>query len=153
MKRGYRTLVEEAMAEVKTYSIQEARAKFGSPTVQFVDVRDIRELKREGGIPGAFHAPRGMLEFWVDPDSPYHADIFSSGKEFIFFCSKGWRSALATKTVQDMGLPNVAHIGGGFTAWRDAGGPIAADPKTEVRRGERVPVQGHVEMTGACPRR
>ena len=131
VKRGYRTLVDEATAEIKTYSVEEARAKFGSPTVQFVDVRDVRELQREGGIPGAFHAPRGMLEFWVDPDSPYHADVFSSDKEFVFFCSKGWRSALATKSVQDMGLSNVAHIAGGLTAWRDAGAPMTTDEDSE----------------------
>jgi rhodanese-related sulfurtransferase len=87
-------------------------------------VRDIRELQREGRIPGALHAPRGMLEFWVDPESPYHKEAFSSGKTFIFFCAAGWRSALATKTVQDMGLSPVKHIAGGFGAWKKAGLPV-----------------------------
>ena len=124
MKKGYKDLVEEAMAEVKTYSAEEARAKLGDPNVQFVNVRDVRELEREGVIPGAFPAPRGMIEFWVDPDSPYFKPVFGEKKEFIFFCAAGWRSALTTKTVQDMGLENVAHIGGGFKAWKEAGGAV-----------------------------
>ncbi|WP_334190866.1 rhodanese-like domain-containing protein [Noviherbaspirillum sp.] len=124
MKKGYKELVGEAMAEVKTYSVEEARAKLGDPQVQFVDVRDVRELEREGVIPGAFPAPRGMIEFWVDPDSPYFKPVFGEKKEFIFFCAAGWRSALTTKTVQDMGLENVAHIEGGFKAWKDAGGVV-----------------------------
>jgi rhodanese-related sulfurtransferase len=124
MKRGYKQLVDEATAQVKTYSVEEARVKLGDPNVQFVDVRDVRELEREGTIPGAFPAPRGMIEFWVDPDSPYFKPVFGEKKEFIFFCAAGWRSALTTKTVQDMGMDNVAHIDGGFTAWKDAGAPV-----------------------------
>lgn len=124
MKKGYKALVDEAMAQVKTYSVAEAKAKLGDPNVQFVDVRDVRELEREGIIPGAFAAPRGLLEFWVDPDSPYFKPVFGEHKEFIFFCAAGWRSALATKTVQDMGLERVAHIEGGFTAWKAAGAPV-----------------------------
>ena len=123
VKKGYRALVDEAMAHVKTYTVKEAQAKYGDPTVLFVDIRDVRELEREGIIPGAFSAPRGMLEFWVDPDSPYFKPVFGETKEFIFFCAAGWRSALATKTVQDMGLTSVAHIEGGFSAWKDAGAP------------------------------
>ena len=88
------------------------------------ETRDVRELKREGFIPGAFHAPRGMLEFWIDPASPYYKDIFASGKKFIFYCNLGWRSALAAQIVQDMGLTPVCHIGGGFDAWQQAGGPV-----------------------------
>lgn len=128
LKKGYKALLEEAAAEVTTYTVDEARAKLGRPDVQFVDLRDIRELEREGTIPGALHAPRGMIEFWVDPESPYHKEIFASGRELIFFCQSGWRSALTAKTVQDMGLGNVAHIGGGFTAWKAAGGPHEAKP-------------------------
>jgi len=89
-----------------------------------VDLRDIRELEREGKIPGSYHMPRSMLEFWIDPDSPYHKPIFASGKQFVFHCSKGWRSALATQTAQMMGLPKVAHIGGGLEAWIAAQGPL-----------------------------
>ncbi|HEY8608576.1 MAG TPA: rhodanese-like domain-containing protein [Noviherbaspirillum sp.] len=129
MKKGYRQLVDEAMAQVKTYSVEEARARLDDPNVQFVDVRDVRELEREGVIPGAFPAPRGMIEFWVDPDSPYFKPVFGEKKEFIFFCAAGWRSALTTKTVQDMGMENVAHIEGGFGAWKAAGAPVAEKTK------------------------
>jgi rhodanese-related sulfurtransferase len=125
MKKGYKSLVDEAMAQVKTYSVAEAKAKLDDPNVQFVDVRDVRELEREGIIPGAYPAPRGMIEFWVDPDSPYFKPLFGEKKEFIFFCAAGWRSALTTKTVQDMGLEKVAHIEGGFSAWKAAGAPVA----------------------------
>ena len=129
LKKGYRALVDEAMAQVKTYSVDEARARLGDAGVQFVDVRDVRELEREGVIPGAVHAPRGMLEFWVDPESPYHRPVFAEDKEFVLFCAAGWRSALATKTLQDMGVPRVAHIEGGFTAWKAAGAPVEGKPK------------------------
>ena len=124
MKRGYKDLVEEAEREIVTLSAEEAAALSGDAGVVFVDLRDIRELARDGKIPGAVHAPRGMLEFWVDPDSPYHREVFSQDKRFVFFCAGGLRSALATKAVQDMGLENVAHIAGGFGAWRDAGCPV-----------------------------
>lgn len=123
MKTGYRALVDEAMAEIRTYTVQQAQAKLADPNVQLVDIRDVRELEREGTIPGAFHAPRGMIEFWVDPESPYFKPVFGTPKEFIFFCAGGLRSALTTKTVQDMGLESVAHIEGGFSAWKAAGAP------------------------------
>lgn len=124
LKKGYKALVDEAMAQVKTYSLEEAKAKYGDPNVQFVDIRDVRELEREGVIPGAYPAPRGMIEFWIDPDSPYFKPVFGENKEFIFFCAAGWRSALATKTVQDMGMERVAHIEGGFKAWKEGGGTV-----------------------------
>jgi rhodanese-related sulfurtransferase len=124
MKKGIKQLVEEATNEIETLSIDEALELYGQENVTFVDLRDIRELEREGQVPGAVHAPRGMLEFWVDPDSPYHRDVFANGNRFVFFCAAGWRSALATKSVQDMGLPNVCHIDGGFGAWKKSGGAI-----------------------------
>ncbi|HEX2531547.1 MAG TPA: rhodanese-like domain-containing protein [Burkholderiaceae bacterium] len=124
MKKGYKALIEEASAQIRSYSVEEARAKLSDSAVQFVDVRDVRELEREGIIPGAFHAPRGMIEFWVDPDSPYHKPVFAEKKEFIFFCAAGWRSTLTAKTVQDMGLAPVADIAGGFSAWKTAGAPV-----------------------------
>ena len=94
-----------------------------------VDIRDIRELQREGKVPGAFHCPRGMLEFWMDPQSPYHKPIFADDKKFVFFCAGGLRSALAAQTAQYMGLKPVAHIKGGFGAWKKAGGPVdTAEP-------------------------
>ncbi len=126
MKKGIDDLLEEARAEIVTLETEAAIARHGDPDTVFVDLRDPRELEREGTIPGAFHCPRGMLEFWVDPDSPYHKPIFAEPKAFVFFCASGWRSALSTKTVQDMGLADVAHVEGGFSAWRKAGGPTAA---------------------------
>ena len=131
MKKGFQALVDEASAEITTYSVEQARAKRDAPNVVLVDLRDPREREREGVIPGAFHAPRGMLEFWIDPDSPYFKSIFGESKEFIFFCAAGWRSALATKTAQDMGLTPVADIAGGFTAWKAAGAPVAEKEKTK----------------------
>jgi len=124
MKKGYKALLEEAVAQIKTYSLEEARIKLSDPNVLFVDIRDVRELEREGIIPGAYHAPRGMIEFWIDPESPYFKPVFGEQKEFIFFCAAGWRSALTTKTVQDMGLTSVADIAGGFGAWKAAGAPV-----------------------------
>ena len=123
MKRGYKTLLAEANASVQAITPEDAKALLGDPGVVFVDLRDPRELLREGLIPAAFHAPRGMLEFWVDPESPYHKPIFASGKRFIFYCASGWRSALATQAVQQMGLEGVCHLEGGFTAWKKAGFP------------------------------
>jgi len=125
MKKGYKQLVDEANAEIKTYIVDEAQAKLTECNVKLINIRDICELEREGIVPGAFHAPLGMIEFWVDPDSPYFKPVFGEKKEFILFCAAGWRSALTTKTVQDMGLENVAHIDGGFTAWKATGAPVA----------------------------
>ena len=122
MRKTVKSMVDEATAAITTYSIEDARELHGREDVQFID---IRELEREGVIPGAFHAPRGMLEFWVDPESPYHKPVFATDKQLVLFCAAGWRSALATKTLQDMGLPRVAHIDGGFGAWKAAGAPMA----------------------------
>ena len=129
MKKTAKSLVEEAMCQVTTYTVEQARALHGHPGVQFVDVRDVRELEHEGVIPGAIHAPRGLLEFWFDPESQYHRDVFAQDKEYVLFCAAGWRSALATKTLMDMGLERVAHVGGGFTAWKDAGAPVQDKPR------------------------
>jgi rhodanese-related sulfurtransferase len=122
--RGYRALVDEAMAQVRTYSVQQVRERLGAPELQLVDIRDVRELQHEGTVPGSYHAPRGMLEFWVDPASPYFKKLFADeGREFVLFCGAGWRSALAAKSLQDMGMTNVAHIDGGYTEWVKQGGP------------------------------
>ena len=94
----------------------------------FVDLRDVRELEREGMIPDAVHCPRGMLEFWIDPESPYFKDVFGSGKSFIFYCNGAWRSALATDVAQQMGLEPVYEMDGGFAAWKKAGFPVAERP-------------------------
>jgi len=119
-------LVEAAEREIDTLAAADAVELHGRPDVVFVDLRDIRELNREGRVPGAFHCPRGMLEFWIDPQSKYHKPIFAEDKRFVFFCAAGQRSALATLTAKDMGLQPVAHIGGGFGAWKEAGGPVEA---------------------------
>jgi rhodanese-related sulfurtransferase len=124
LKKGFRQLVDEAKSRVTTIGLDEARARLGRPDVLFVDLRDVRELEREGVIPGAFHCPRGMLEFWIDPDSPYYKDAFAPGKEFVFFCNGAWRSALAADTAQQMGLERVVELDGGFTAWKAAGLPV-----------------------------
>ena len=124
MKIGYRRLIEDAEKEIETISAEDAKTLIDDDNVLMVDLRDIRELAREGKIPNALHAPRGMLEFWVDPDSPYFQPAFGEPKRFVFYCKSGWRSALATQTVQRMGLGNVCHIGGGFDSWCEAGGPV-----------------------------
>jgi rhodanese-related sulfurtransferase len=121
---SFRTLVQEAEKEVETLSVAEAMPLHGVQGVTFVDLRDVRELQREGRIPGAFHCPRGMLEFWIDPESPYHKDVFAQDSKFVFFCGGGWRSALAAQIAQRMGLKPVAHVRGGFADWKKAGGPV-----------------------------
>jgi rhodanese-related sulfurtransferase len=122
--RGYKTLLDEANAKVRTVPVAEAVHLHGREDVVFVDLRDPRELEREGRIPGAVHCPRGMLEFWIDPESPYHKPVFAQDKTYLFFCAAGWRSALSAATAQDMGLQPVAHMEGGFTAWKNAGGTV-----------------------------
>lgn len=124
MAKGYKQLLEEANAVVGSVNATEARAMLARADVLFVDLRDPRELAREGRIPGAFHCPRGMLEFWIDPESPYHKPQFASGKEFVFYCASGWRSALAGRIAVEMGLAGVRHLQGGMTAWKEAGGEV-----------------------------
>ena len=128
MKKGYKALLAEAEAEIQTIPVEQALPLQGTTETVFVDLRDPREIQREGRIPGSFSCPRGMLEFWIDPDSPYAKPIFQEAKRFVFYCASGWRSALAAKTAQDMGLNNVAHVGGGYTAWKTAGGPTEVPP-------------------------
>jgi rhodanese-related sulfurtransferase len=127
-KVGYKELVAAAEAKIQIIPADAAIDKLGSDDVVFVDLRDVRELKREGGIPGAFHCPRGLLEFWIDPESPYHHAIFAEDKEFVFFCNLGWRSALAADIAQQMGL-KTCHIDGGFEAWKAFGGEVAQGKK------------------------
>ena len=139
--KGYRQLVDEAMAEVKTYTVAEVRAKLDGPSaadIQIVDIRDPRELSA-GSVPGATHAPRGMLEFWVDPASPYFKPLYGDeSKEFVLFCGAGWRSALAAKTLQDMGMTNVAHIDGGYAEWVKSGGPVEMLEQQNDRRARKA---------------
>jgi rhodanese-related sulfurtransferase len=122
--KGYKALLAEAEARITTLDVAQASAMLGKDDVVFVDLRDPRELEREGRMPGAFHCPRGMLEFWIDPESPYAKPVFQQDKTFVFFCAGGWRSALAASTAKAMGLKPVAHIAGGFGAWKAAGAPV-----------------------------
>lgn len=139
LKIGYQELIQNAMAEIETLSLQKAQAMLDDSNAVFVDIRDIRELEREGLIPNALHAPRGMLEFWVDPDSPYYKPIFGEGKRLVLYCASAWRSALATQTLQKMGVPNVCHLEGGFTAWKKAQLPVAEKANKENKANKAQP--------------
>ena len=140
ISKGIKALCAEAERDIETLSVDEVLAVKDDPNVQLVDIRDIRELWRDGTIPGATHAPRGMLEFWVDPDSPYYREEFGSGKKFIFYCAGGMRSALAAQSVHRMGLAPVAHMAGGYGAWVKANGPTVEkaaklpEPKSDQAR-------------------
>ncbi len=127
--RGHKSMVEAAKREIETIPTEEAIKLVGRDDVVFIDIRDPRELEREGKMPGAFHAPRGMLEFWIDQDSPYHKPVFNQDKKYVFFCAGAMRSALAAKLAKDMGLSPVAEVGGGFGAWKKAGGPVEGGEK------------------------
>lgn len=132
IKRGYKAMVDDANSRVETIPAADAISLVGRDDTVLVDIRDPRELERDGKVPGAFHCTRGMLEFWIDPASPYHKPIFAEDKKFVFFCAGGMRSALAAGTADEMGLKPVAHIEGGFGAWKKAGGPVEAwTPKTK----------------------
>lgn len=124
--RSVEELVAAANREIRVLSVTEALALHGRDDVLFIDVRDVRELAKTGRIPGARHVPRGLLEFWIDPKSPYHKPFFAEDRTFVFYCAVSWRSALATRAAQDMGLAPVAHFEGGFEAWKEAGGPVTA---------------------------
>ena len=122
--KSAKMLVDEANTIVDTITIEEAKNKINDNNYIFVDIRDFRELQKEGKIPGAFSCPRGMLEFWIDPESPYHKDIFNQNKTYIFYCASAWRSALAGKISIEMGLKPVLHLKGGFNAWKESNANI-----------------------------
>ncbi len=122
--RSVLELVADAEREIVTLTLDDVRVAMDDPSTQIIDIRDVRELWREGKIPGALHSPRGMNEFWIDPSCEYHKPVYASGKRFVLYCAGAWRSALEAKMFQDMGLANVAHMAGGFTAWKAAGLPI-----------------------------
>jgi rhodanese-related sulfurtransferase len=127
---GYKALLAEAEREIEQVSIEQAIAMAGRGDAAIIDIRDVRELWREGRIPGSVHVPRGMLEFWIDPESPYHKAFFTEDKTFIFHCAGGLRSMLATQIAQRMGLKPVYNMIGGFAAWKEAGGPVEpVEPK------------------------
>jgi rhodanese-related sulfurtransferase len=138
LKKTARQLVDEAMAIVRTLDVAQARALHAAGNVLFVDLRDVRELEREGVVPGAVHAPRGLLEFWVDPTSPYFNKAFApvqQGQPMVLFCALGWRSALAAKALMEMGYSadEVGHVEGGFEAWKDSGAPVAEKPAPKAK--------------------
>jgi len=124
MKKGYKQLLAEAQAVIETVPASEAVKRLQDGGAVFIDLREPLELERDGMIPGAIHAPRGMLEFFADPESPFHKDVFDTAQTKLLYCSSGGRSALATQRLQEMGLTGVALVGGGLKAWRDAGGPL-----------------------------
>ncbi len=126
LKKGFGDWVAEALENIETIEVAEARQLHGKDDVQFIDVRDLNELTEGGTIPGAAHAPRGMLEFLADPDSPYHNKVFSQDKKFVLFCASGGRSSLAAWRLKEMGFDNICHLAGGFKGWRHAGGEVAA---------------------------
>ena len=123
LKRTSAQMVAEARARIEEISSADGIAMASDPNVQIVDIRDPRERERVGFIPGSFHCPRGMLEFWVDPDSPYFKEVFGEDKKFVFHCASGWRSAISVATLQDMGF-DAAHLKDGFSGWEKAGGPV-----------------------------
>jgi rhodanese-related sulfurtransferase len=127
--KGYKALLAEAESEITTLTVEEVKKLVGRDDTVIVDLRDPRELEKEGRLPGAFHCPRGMLEFWIDPESPYAKPVFQEDKRFVFFCGGGWRSALAAKVAGEMGLKPVAHMAGGFGAWKKEGGVVEEGAK------------------------
>lgn len=124
MTKGYKEMLAEADAIVQSVSVAQAAEALDDPQAVLVDIRDPRELEREGMIPDAFHAPRGMLEFWIDPESPYHKPRFAEDKTYIFYCASGWRSLLAAKLAQEMGL-KAQSLRGGFGEWKKSGHAVA----------------------------
>jgi rhodanese-related sulfurtransferase len=131
LKKGFKQLLAEAEHKAPAISVADAQKKQGDANTVFVDIRDVRELEREGMIPGAFHAPRGMLEFWVDPESPYYKPVFAGDKTYILYCHSDWRGVLAAATLKEMGLPNVFHLAGGFSEWKKTGAPTAERPSKD----------------------
>ncbi len=123
LKLSAADMVAAARARIDEVTTRDAIAMLDDPDVVFVDLRDVRERQRSGAIPGSFHCPRGMAEFWVDPDSPYFKEIFGQDKRFVFHCASGWRSALTVATLNDMGF-DAAHLRDGFTDWVKSGGPV-----------------------------
>ena len=129
LKKGFKQLLAEAERKTVGITAADAQARIGDPDTVFVDIRDVRELEREGMIPGAFHAPRGMLEFWVDPESPYYKAVFTPDKQYILYCAADWRGVLAAATLQEMGFERVLHLEGGYAEWKKAGRPTAPRPQ------------------------
>lgn len=139
LRKGIKQLVEEAAVRARGIRSDEAHAHLGNPNSVFVDVRDVRELARDGMISGAFHAPRGMLEFWVDPESPYYKPTFSEGSTFILYCAADWRATLAAATLTEMGVQNVYHLEGGLREWKNQGRPWGMPPQKAASADKSTP--------------
>lgn len=132
LKLSSAQMVESARARIEEIETKDMIAMVDDPNVVIVDIRDVRERQRSGFIPGSFHAPRGMIEFWIDPDSPYFKDVFAQDdKRYIFHCASGWRSAITVATLQDMGF-EAAHLKEGFSTWEKSGGAIAYPEKEKL---------------------
>lgn len=116
-------MVAKARAQIEEIETADLIKMVGDENTVIVDIRDIRERQRSGFIPTSFHAPRGMIEFWVDPDSPYFKDVFAQDKKYVFHCASGWRSALTVATLNDMGF-EASHLKEGFSTWAEKGGPV-----------------------------
>ena len=124
LKKSAAQMVADARARIEEIETSDLVGMVGDPDVVIVDIRDVRERQRSGFIPNSVHAPRGMVEFWVDPESPYFKEVFGEeGKKYVFHCASGWRSALTVETLQDMGF-EAAHLKEGFSTWADHGGPV-----------------------------
>jgi rhodanese-related sulfurtransferase len=139
LKKNVKTLLDEAAAKTQGITAEAAQAKLGDGDTLFVDIRDVRELERDGMIPGAFHAPRGMLEFWVDPESKYYKPVFVPGKTYILYCAADWRATLAAGVLAEMGMDRVLHLEGGFDEWKKAGRPVGARPHKDARGAPPAP--------------
>lgn len=135
LKRSSADMVAQARSRITEVETADLIARHEDPDIVIVDIRDVRERQRSGYIPGSFHAPRGMIEFWVDPDSPYFKEVFGQDKSFVLYCASGWRSALTTATLQDMGF-EAAHLKDGFTGWQKQSGPVEK-PEQGDRSGPR----------------
>ena len=130
---GYQALLDEANAKIESIEAEVLAGQLEDPDLVLIDLRDIRELQREGLLGGAVHAPRGMLEFWIDPDSPYARPIFQEDKRFVFYCRSDWRSTLAVAVAMRLGLQRVSHLNGGFSAWKDSGFEVVPYTKKDKR--------------------
>lgn len=128
LKMSSADMVKNARARIEEVETIELISQLNDPNILIVDIRDIRERQRSGFIPGSFHAPRGMIEFWVDPDSPYFKEVFGEDRKFVFHCASGWRSALTVATLQDMGF-EAAHLKEGFSTWEKHGGPVEVEKR------------------------
>lgn len=127
-------MAEAAGEEIEAVPVEQLESELDRGDVVVVDIRDIREIWIEGSIPGVEHAPRGMLEFWADPDSKYHKEFFDPNRRYVCYCNEDARSALAAKRLEEIGYEDVAYLDGGFTAWKKAGKEAVDVPQKDYKR-------------------